>query len=310
MLFLKLFHEFWKIVNVHRNGADIRLRDDLRAVIKSPTDYRLDYLLKLAEMVESMKKPSSGKRVQCLTPDTSKAFAHTCRGLVDLSRTLLQRDEQEYVMFGDYTTDELEAEFIGFRQGFGGAHFITVQNIMERVRIDHARLLLQFGVEIPETDAGHKCDVCDREMNENESEIFDGLEALETSLESSVLKSLVYIAGYVVRHQKYDDDDDTREYYHKHGTYLKNLNRGGLCIPGDRAVQWVIFCYLLFHSIDENKCCINFLIKVFTQISDQFAFNMSKKHCRSLGNTLLKNSVVLKSPLSQKESSLRVLKLS
>ena len=74
-------------------------------------------------------------------------------------------------------------------------------------------------------------------MNENESEIFDGLEALETSLESSVLKALVYIAGYVVRHQKYDDDDDTREYYHQHGTYLKNLNRGGLCIPGDRAVQ-------------------------------------------------------------------------
>ena len=26
VLFLKLFHEFWKIVNVHRNGADIRLR--------------------------------------------------------------------------------------------------------------------------------------------------------------------------------------------------------------------------------------------------------------------------------------------
>ena len=65
-------------------------------------------------------------------------------------------------MFGDYTTDDLEAEFIGFQQGFGGAHFITAQNIMERVRIDHARLLLQFGVEIPETVAGHKCDICDR----------------------------------------------------------------------------------------------------------------------------------------------------
>ena len=257
-----------------------------------------------------MRKPSNGKRVQCLTPDTSKAFAHTCRGLVDLSKTLLQREEQEYVMFGDYTTDELEGEFIDFRQGFGGADFITVQNIVEKVRIEHAKLLLQFGVEIPDIAAGHKCYVCDRELNEKESEVYDSLEALEGSLESSVVQSLCYIAGYVVRHQKYDDDDDdTYVYYRQHGTYLKNLNRGGLCIPGDRVVQWVIFCYLLFHAIDDN-CCINFLMKVFGQISDQFAFSMTKKHCRCLGSTFLKNSVMLKSPLSQKETSLRVLKFS
>ena len=178
VLFLKLFNEFWRIVNVHQSGVDTRLLDDLRAVIRSPNDYRLDYLLKLGTMVEQMRKPSNGKRVQCLTPDTSQAFAHTCRGLVDLSKTLLQREEQEYVMLGDYTTDELEGEFIGFRQGFGGADFITVQNIVEKVRIQHAKLLLQFGVEIPDIAAGHQCFMCDRELNKKESEVFDSLEAL------------------------------------------------------------------------------------------------------------------------------------
>jgi hypothetical protein len=312
ILFLRLFTEFWKIVNVHRDGVDVRLQDDLRAVIKSPDDWRLDYLLKLADMAENMRKTTKGKRVQSLTPDTSKAFAHTCRGMVDMSKTLLQREEQEYVMLGDYTTDELEADFIGLRQGHGGAHFITHQNIVEKTRIAHARLLLKFGVEVPETNAGHKCSICDRAMNEKESEIFDNIENLEENIHSSVLQSLCYIAGYIVRNEKIfdeDEDDDTYEYYKKHGLYLDNLNRGGLRIPGDRSVQWVIFCYLLFLAIEENSC-VNFLINVFMQVSGKFQFEMREKHCRSLGNTFLNNCLKLKSPLSQKESSLRVLKLS
>ena len=50
--FLKMFVEFWKIVNVHQVGANVRLRDDLPAVMRSPDDWRLKYLLKLADIVE------------------------------------------------------------------------------------------------------------------------------------------------------------------------------------------------------------------------------------------------------------------
>ena len=131
----------------------------------------------------------------------------------------------------------------------------------------------KFGVEAPETSAGHKCSTCDREMNEKEmnekeSEIFDNLEVLEESITSSNLLSLCYIAGYIVRNDKIffeDEDDDTYEYYKKHFLYLDNLNRGGLRIPGDPSVQWVIFCYLLFLAIEDNSC-VNFLIKVFMEV--------------------------------------------
>ena len=114
--FLKMFVEFWKIVNVHQVGANVRLCDDLCAVMRSPDDWRLEYLLKLADIVEGMKKKGKGKRVQCLTPDTSESFAFTSRGMVDLTKTLLQREEQKFVMLGDYTTDPLEDEFNGLTE--------------------------------------------------------------------------------------------------------------------------------------------------------------------------------------------------
>ena len=307
--FLKMCVEFWKIVNVHQVGIDVRLRDELRAVMRSPDDWRLKYLLKLADIVEGMKKKGKGKRCQCLTPDTSKAFAHTCRGLVDLTKTLLQREEQDFVMLGDYTTDPIEGEFNGLRQGSGGAHFITVQQIVEKIRIEKAQLLLNFDIEVPKLDAGHTCTFCERSLNEKEIEILDNLEVLEISISDSVMSSIVYIAGYVVRDCKERNDEDTYEYYNNFGTYLKALNRGGLHIPNDSVVQWAAFSYLLFMAV-EDACCINLLIKLFIEVAERYQFKFEKKHCRRLGNTFLKNSVLLKSPLSQKETSLRVLKLS
>ena len=137
----------------------------------------------------------------------------------------------------------------------------------------------------------------------------DNLETLEESIPPSVMNSLVYISGYAVRDDKEHSDEETYSYYSKFGSYLKALNRGGLCIPNDSVVQWAVFSYLIFMAI-EDACCINLLIKAFMEVAERHRFKIERKHCRRLGNTFLKNAVVLKSPLSQKESNLRTLKLS
>ena len=129
---------------------------------------------------------------------------------------------------------------------------------------------------------------------------------------AEILKSQERVTTYEqiqTRLGKEHSDEETYSYYSKFGSYLKALNRGGLCIPNDSVVQWAVFSYLIFMAI-EDACCINLLIKAFMEVAERHRFKIERKHCRRLGNTFLKNAVVLKSPLSKKESNLRTLKLS
>ena len=70
--FLKIIVSFWKIVNVKGIDADIRVKDDLRGVIRSPDDESLKILLQIADMSDKLKGKS--KRERQLTKDTSTDY--------------------------------------------------------------------------------------------------------------------------------------------------------------------------------------------------------------------------------------------
>ena len=85
-----------------------------------------------------------------------------------------------YVPLGKFTT----GRFFGkLRQGSWGSYFITVQQIIEKVNIIRASLLLSLedisdlkGLE------GHKCDLCDFLLDEDGVYVFDSLCELESRL--------------------------------------------------------------------------------------------------------------------------------
>ena len=55
----------------------------------------------------------------------------------------------------------------------------------------------------------------------------------------------MYIAGYVIAKDKSDrDSKDSHFYNDKYGSFIKNLSRGGLHVPGDSVCQWVIYSYV------------------------------------------------------------------
>ena len=85
---IKMFVNFWKIVNVRGLNADRRFKDEHRAVISSEDDPRLTTLTSLADTVLKMKGVH-GKRKQQLTADTCMSFVHTCHGIVALTKYLL-----------------------------------------------------------------------------------------------------------------------------------------------------------------------------------------------------------------------------
>ena len=312
--FLKLVIDFWTIMNVKSQGADIKHNNPLEEVIRSPDDERLDFLQKFGTMAKEMQG-KQGQRCKQFTRDTGYAIHHTCYGIVDLVRYLLKDKKFQYVPLGKFTTDILEKYFGKLRQGSGGTYFITVQQIIEKVNIKRASLLLSLedisdlkGLE------GHKCDSCDFQLDEEGVEIFDNLSELENSINLDTKMSLVYIAGYVTRKDDALSESDMLEvtmfYVEKYGEVLKELDRGGLKYPTDTACQWTFFCYSIFQSV-RNKICRRSLANIFMLIAEHYAMkHITKKHATILSNILINNFCKAENPKSTKESSLKVLKLS
>ena len=308
ILFIKIIVKMWNIFNVRSPHEDTCNNNADRAVFKSPHDPRLQFLLDVAGMADEMK-PLSTPRCQTFTKDTSSFVAHICKGAVDLTRYMLANG-CNYVMLGWFSSDPIEKAFGKLRQGSGGAYFLTVQSVIEKIRIQTAKLFLQLNLDFPEDSTeGHFCDKCKTSLTEQECEIIDNLSTLEDKVPEETTSSLIYIAGYVQKKGGQAKENDTVFYFEKYGKYLESINRGHLIIPQDCIVQWCIFCLIFFVQLSNIKCH-NFVANAFVFISNFYEFNVLPKHCRILANIFLANYSILCTPRSTKEASLKVLKLS
>ena len=62
--------------------------------------------------------------------------------------------------------------------------------------IHHSKLSLQLNIQF-ETDSGHSCDICERDLEEGEREILDNLVELANKIQDETMFSIIYIAGYI-----------------------------------------------------------------------------------------------------------------
>ena len=313
-LFVKKVVDMWKILNVKTTGKDIRHNNPLEAVIKSPDDPRLNYLLEMGEMFKGMKKPEGGKRNKCLTKDTGTALHHTLNGIVELTKLQLNTTH-DYVALTTLNGDPIEKEYCKFREGMGGAYFITDQNCMEKLAIKQTKLLLKLNVDVFNlpVDSGHHCTKCGYLMDEKASLTFDSLEHLEDGISDDTKMSLCHIAGYVTRHDAERSEEELLEittfYHQKYGDFTDALDRGGLNIPSDTACQWTFFCYIMFNAV-KNDVCRTSLSNLFMLTSQMHNFNMQRNHALILSNVFFKNHCVKNTPRSTKETKQKVIKLS
>ena len=129
-------------------------------------------------------------------------FLILAEDLILLSRHLLMNKNFEYVLLGKFTSDHIEKEFGKLRQGSGGAYFITVQQVFEKVNISKTRLILSLDQNsnlFQTNDAGHQCDKCSYWLSEEICNLVDDLPTLEGKLSAETKSVLLYIAGYVIR---------------------------------------------------------------------------------------------------------------
>ena len=131
-------------VNVKGPFEDQCTKDEVRAVISSCDDERLDFLLDLANMIESMAPEKQGQRFKQLTKDTSHAFSHTCRGMVDLAKFLLQIG-MDYVDI--LVAIQLRKCLANCDKVVGETYFINVQQVLQKVAIRKTKVSLQLDID-------------------------------------------------------------------------------------------------------------------------------------------------------------------
>ena len=135
-----------------------------------------------------------------------------------MCRSLL-RVSHNYVLLGTFSTDPLKKEFGKLRQGSGGTYFITVEQIIEKVNISKASLLLSANVNVDSfnIENGHSCFNYSFLLDENLAEIFDGLPKLESSVPEHTEMVLVHIAGHITRNDSGSSEEkllNETDFYH------------------------------------------------------------------------------------------------
>ena len=106
--------------------------------------------------------------------------------------------DSSYVMLGWFSSDPIEKAFGKLRQGSGGAYFLTVQSVIEKIHIQTAKLSLQLKLDFrEESTKGHSCDKCKAFLTEQDCETIDNLSTLQDKVFEETIASLIYIAGYV-----------------------------------------------------------------------------------------------------------------
>ena len=304
--FLSIVLSLWKILSNKEIRGHERHREPLKAPIFDSEDNNLQYLREVSTMAKNMYG-KQGKRRKTLTRDTSLALEHTCNGLIELSEFLLGLGHR-YVLLGQFSTDDLEEKFGELRQGSGGTYFITIQNVIQKLQIQKTRLLLHLGVDVLDNDDVHACSKCDFALNDDHFRLIESLGKMEDKLSEDVKMALVYIAGYISSKDP-ENECNSFFYYEEYGAYVKNMNRGGLNVPDDACCQWTFLSYIMFYAIKEVTCRKS-LTKIFVLISNSYGFHITNIQCRRLCNIFFKNYSLLCTPRSDKETKLKVLKLS
>ena len=132
-------------------------------------------------MVDNMQTKRVCQRIQTFTTKTAHALSHILRGLVDVTKYLLQSGH-DFVMLGDFSSDQLERAFSKLRQGSWRCLLYNSAARFGKAQHSKYKILLQLDVNFIDVTDGHLCSGCNRNLTDKECEIFDNLTNLEASL--------------------------------------------------------------------------------------------------------------------------------
>lgn len=312
--FVEIFVKFWKLMNVRAPSLDQRYNDKYRSVISADEPWQFDFLRHIADLAHFMAPEHARNRDQTLCADTARWLRFTCLGVISVCKFLFH-EGFSYVMLGEFSTDLLEKEFGKFRQACGGVYLITVRNVIDKYRLDRARLLSSVDPSMlrrnSDDDRAHSCASC----VSADYDFISVLPLLADEIPGEIKQTLVYVSGFLCKtHEGLRMNDTTYEYI-ANGSYQDELDRGKLTVPVDGVVHFVYYMYITFLVMlgdDKPKPCFFALVEAGRLINDYFDLvddDSLSVCCRTVCNILLNNCSSNADSLLCPEARLKVSKL-
>jgi len=288
---LMMITRLWKIVNVKHPLSHTRLNDPHRRPISSPDDENFKFIETMINLFQDMPGGKGPTRSASLTSQTRDAFKQTLSGLLHLTKHLLSDRSWEYVMLGQFQSDNLEGEFGIFRQMAGGCYYISVEQVLCSARFRELSLFMKADAldDIPHTIS--PC--CSAPINEKEWEAIDTAVENISKISDHELNGLYFVAGYVAMKEELRPDYDVDDANVEHSGFTDLVSRGKLRHPPQWLFNFAQVTYAAFLSLSE-KLCVSHICTIFQQLLDAYFLEHSASDssiCRRLCNCFLKGEV-------------------
>lgn len=265
--FLELLSHWFSVVNVKTPFTHARLRDPRRKPPSVEERGALDFLDAFREMLEIWMEKKGGAK---MSRDTTQAAIFTCRGLVGLSKYLLNShgDHIQYVLLGKIQSDRIEGRFGHLRKLAGGNFWASVRQFFEGEAVIRVRSLIWLsGYSLGTVTA--QMEEARQQRRRDDDVVAETLVAATSCAEHDRLtegteQAVAHVAGYLARsvtkthkceacHELLANREQGRleklrvdsETVDGAGpgltaalkTFTELLNRGGLLCPSELAVE-------------------------------------------------------------------------
>lgn len=277
---MTIISRWFKIVNVKSKFKGCALRDPYQNPVFTLSDQNIVFLRSFIQWLDDWnnlelqgcenEKKSKNKRNGKLTKDTQFSITHTTKTLILLTKYMLEDLHFEYVLLGKFQTDDLEARFGQYRQMSGATYHVTLTQILESEKKLKLLSLIKLNSSISGSfsliDFLNTAETQSNQTSANSSDVdkfdnnffFNNPEVSENDL-----MILIYITGYITYKVKQNCRNCFRimsterqfqlECSPTVNSYIKLLDRGGLCYAKEYFNQIVISTYCLFLTIISDK---------------------------------------------------------
>ncbi|XP_035212330.1 uncharacterized protein LOC118186362 [Stegodyphus dumicola] len=205
--FIEIILKWWSIVNVKHPRKGLHLADPNREPVFSINDDKIKFLENFCTWLIKWNgddRKKSGKTVGRLTRETYHALKHTTTTFIQLSDYLLKNLKFQYVLYGKFQTDNLEARFGQYRQMSGANYHISLTQALESEKklqlISWMKLNSskngEFTIKTLQTD-NDDLDNSTECSTEKFNEIISFSQTFKITEKD--MRVLIYIGGYVAR---------------------------------------------------------------------------------------------------------------
>ena len=243
--FVRLVTRMVNMLNVRSPHTATKLNDPDRETFRRVDDDRFEFLKNMAGMFEKMDSESSKYpgRVMCLTSQSSNALSVTIRGVVEATKTLLQKG-LDYVLTGDINDERLEGEFGIFRGLNGGNYYMSAEHCQNALKLQRIKLFSRLEKDVFLEHTENDC--CKQAITDKELEQLDSCLEDSSDISTKEKSTLYYISGYVCRKENLQTESaptiDLPE-----SEFTQYVSRGKLCHPPRDLYDLSLYLYS-YHS--------------------------------------------------------------